>query len=134
MSNKKIVDRATVTWWKELTQYKIDNWCCNLLKEGAVEEHLKLDFENFVRHNFGVNYCCDCGSSLKEGSVKERPGKEEWCCRVMKNLNLERIEFRRAGKELAPVRINYCFFCGKELKKQNNEGKAPNRERDDKRS
>ncbi|MEW5746604.1 MAG: hypothetical protein AB1805_14325 [Nitrospirota bacterium] len=133
MRNKKAVDKATIAWWAELKNYKKDNWCCTLLKESAMEEHFKFEFEDVVRIKFDINFCCHCGSPVREGVTREKDGKEDWCCRLLRNINLERIEFRRAGAALSPVQFNHCFYCGKELKKQNDEGKAERKEKDDKR-
>lgn len=134
MSHKKAVDKATVKWWEEFRNHKKDNWCCTLLKESALEEHLKFEFDDIVPVKFDINFCCHCSAPVKEGLAKEKPLKEDWCCRFLRNLNLERIEFRRAGAALSPIQVNYCLFCGRELKKQSDEGKAEKREKDDKRT
>ncbi len=131
------MDKSTVVLWKELKQCKTDIWCCNILKEGALEEHLKLAFDDIVPIKFGVNYCCHCGTPVKDGYEKEEAGqeikKEEWCCRVMRALNFEKLVFTRTGKEVSTLQVSHCFHCGKELKKHSGEGKTQNREKDDKR-
>lgn len=133
MRRKKAIDKSTLVWWEELKQHKKDNHCCNVIKEGALEEHLKLAFDDIVPIKFGVNYCCQCGNSLKGTSEKKEEVKEGWCCRVVKALSFEKLLFTRAGKEISTVQIGFCFHCGKELKKHSGEGKTQNREKDDKR-
>ncbi|MBZ0155557.1 MAG: hypothetical protein K8I29_04990 [Alphaproteobacteria bacterium] len=133
MRNNKSVDRKTIAWWTELDHYKKENGCCTLLKEGAVEEHLKLAFDEIIPVKFGVNYCCQCGSPLKRGFEKRPEGKEDWCCRVMRTLNIEQIEFSGTGRERATTPVTHCFHCGREFKKQSDGGKAQSKEKDDKR-
>ncbi len=132
MGREKAVDNTTVIWWKELKEYKKDNQCCNVLKEGALEEHLKLAFDDLLPIKFSVNYCCQCGNSVNEEYEKRGSGRGDWCCRVMGALSFEKIVFTRAGKEIFTAQITYCFHCGRELKKHSGEGKARNREKDDK--
>ena len=123
MSDERAVDKETVVWWEELKHYKKDNWCCNILKEGSIEEHLKVEFDDLLPVKFGVNYCCECGSPVKEGLRQRKSGKEDWCCRVMRILRFDRLEFSGAGKETATIQVKYCFHCGKELKKSGTEDK-----------
>ena len=133
MKKDRTGEKETVVWWEELKSYKKDNWCCSVLKEGAVEEHLKFEFDDAVPVKFNVNYCCHCGKPVREGFKPKKEGKEDWCCRVMKSLRLEQLEFSGGGKRASTLQASYCFHCGREIRKHSDEGKIHNREEGDKR-
>ena len=123
MKNDRATDKETIVWWEELKRYKKDNWCCNILKEGSIEEHLKVEFEDMLPVKFGVNYCCECGSPVKEGFRPKKTVREDWCCRVMRTLRFDRLEFVRQGKDTFTVQVKYCFHCGRELKRSTSDDK-----------
>ncbi|MEW5747110.1 MAG: hypothetical protein AB1805_16905 [Nitrospirota bacterium] len=116
MGYETVVDRATVKWWEELEQYKKENWCCTTLKEGAFEEHLGLEFSGFLPVRFSVNYCCQCGSPIKEGHEKNEEGSDDWCCRLMRAMGFEWLEFRNAENDISTIRVNHCFHCGRKIR------------------
>jgi hypothetical protein len=107
---------ATLKWWEELEHYKKDNWCCSTLKEGAFEEHLKLEFDGILPIKFIVNYCCQCGTPLKEEYERNEDGDRDWCCRLMEAIGFEWLEFEKADREIYTMRVNYCFNCGRRLR------------------
>lgn len=112
----EVVDRATVKWWEELERHKKDNWCCSTLKEGAFEEHLKLEFDYILPVRFGVYFCCQCGNPIREGYKKSDGAQEDWCCRLMHAVGFEWLEFKSAGNDISTIRVKHCFHCGREIK------------------
>lgn len=117
MEDDKIANSATLEWWEELEHHRKDHWCCSTLKQGAFEEHLKLEFDFVLPVKFCVNYCCQCGDPLREGYERDYTDKEDWCCRLMHSIGFEWLEFEGAGKEIYTLRVTHCFNCGRELKK-----------------
>ncbi|MFZ5996989.1 MAG: hypothetical protein ACOYW7_05820 [Nitrospirota bacterium] len=116
MAYEAVVDRVTQKWWKELKQYKKENWCCNTFKESAFEEFLKLEFDALLPVRFSVNYCCQCGSPMKDGYERNEDEKEDWCCRLMRGIGFEWLEFKSANNEISTMRVNHCLNCGRKLR------------------
>ena len=132
MKDGRAVDTATLEWWEELEHLKKEHWCCNILKEGAFEEHLRLEFDFILPVKFGVNFCCQCGDPIIEGHNKAADEKEDWCCRLMNKLGFEWLEFEGHNKEIYTMRVSHCFNGGRELKKHNGGWKFHNSEDCDK--
>ncbi len=115
-------------WWVELEEVEQSavrlNWCCRLILEGGFEQFIQEEIGIYVSLRFSVNYCPHCGRPLKADIREDASGA---CCRLFSGLGLEGIvfeepcvdEFGRVEFSVHRLFANYCFNCGKRLRKQN---------------